>query len=110
MELHSKINPRFFISLVHLQTGGLQEAALTQTLRGAVGVVLVAVVPTVIFPVTGPALRDAAAAIALEVGTDAGAAAADLVAVIPAVIICSSTDAVRLSTVAQTLHHRGCCS
>lgn len=57
------------------------------TLVGAVGVGLVAVVPAVVVPVAGPVLRDAAPAVALELGAGAGVAAAGLVTVVPTVIV-----------------------
>lgn len=57
------------------------------TLVGAVGVCLVAVVPAVVVPVAGPVLRDAAPAVALELGARAGVAAARLIAVVPTVIV-----------------------
>lgn len=60
------------------------------TLVGAVGVRLVAVVPTVVVPVAGPVLRDAAAAVAFKLDTGAGVAAAGFVAVIAAVVVCKS--------------------
>lgn len=57
------------------------------TLVGAVGVGLVAEVPTVIVPVAGPVLGDAPSAVALELGAGAGVTAAGLVAVIPTVVV-----------------------
>lgn len=60
------------------------------TLVGAVGVRLVAVVPTVVVPVAGPVLRDAAAAVAFKLDAGAGVAAAGFVAVIAAVVVCKS--------------------
>ena len=57
------------------------------TLVGAVGVRLIAVVPTVVVPVAGPVLWDAAPAVALELGAGAGVAAAGLVAVVTAVVV-----------------------
>ena len=57
------------------------------TLVGAVGVRLVAVVPAVVVAVAGPVLRDAAPAVALELGAGAGVAAARLVTVVPTVIV-----------------------
>lgn len=57
------------------------------TLVGTVGMRLVAVVPTVVVPVTGPVFRDAAPAIALELGAGAGVAAAGLVTVVPTVVV-----------------------
>lgn len=48
---------------------------------------LVAVVPTVIVPVAGPVLRDAAPAVTLELSAGAGVAAAGLITVIPTVIV-----------------------
>lgn len=59
----------------------------TLTLIGAVCVGLVAVVPAVIIPVTGPVIWDAAAAVTLELSAGAGVTAACLIAVIPAVVI-----------------------
>ena len=57
------------------------------TLVGAVGVGLVAVVSTVVLPVAGPVLGDAAAAVTLELHAGAGVAAARLVTVVPAVVV-----------------------
>lgn len=57
------------------------------TLVGTVGVCLVAVVPTIIVPITRPVLGDASAAVALELGTGAGVTAAGFVAVVPTVIV-----------------------
>lgn len=51
--------------------------------------VLIAVVPTVVVAVTGPVVRDAAAAGALELAVGAGPSAAHFIAAIPAVIICN---------------------
>lgn len=48
---------------------------------------LVAVVPAVIVSVTGPVIRDAAAAVTFELSAGAGVTTARLVAVVPAVII-----------------------
>lgn len=64
---------------------GCQRRGLT--LVGAVGVRLVAVVPTVVIPITGPVFGDAAAAVALELGAGAGVAAAGFIAVVPTVIV-----------------------
>lgn len=68
------------------------------TLVGTVGVGLVAVVSTVVVPVTGPVLRDAAAAVTLELGAGAGMAAACLITVVPTVVVCKA------NTV-KPLHH-----
>lgn len=57
------------------------------TLVGAVGVGLVAVVTTVVVPITGPVHGDAAPAVALELVAGAGVAAAGLVTVVPAVVV-----------------------
>lgn len=57
------------------------------TLIGTVGVCLITVVSTVIVPITGPVLGDAAAAVTLELGAGAGVAAARLIAVVPTVVI-----------------------
>lgn len=57
------------------------------TLVGAVRVGLVAVVSTVVVPITRPVFRDTSAAVALELGTGAGVTAASLVAVVPTVIV-----------------------
>ena len=57
------------------------------TLVGTVGVGLVAVVSTVIVPVTGPVLRDAAAAVTLKLNTGAGVAAASLITVVTTVVV-----------------------
>lgn len=57
------------------------------SLVGTVGVCLVAVVPTIIVPITRPVLGDASAAVALELGTGAGVTAAGFVAVVPTVIV-----------------------
>lgn len=57
------------------------------TLVGTVGMCLVAVVSAVVVPVTGPVFRDAAPAIALELGARAGVAAAGLVTVVPTVVV-----------------------
>ena len=59
----------------------------TLTLIGAVGVRLVAVVSAVVVSVTGPVVRDAAAAVALELSAGTGVAAARLVTVVPAVVV-----------------------
>lgn len=48
---------------------------------------LITVVPAVIVPITGPVLRDAAAAVTLELGTRAGVAAASFITVVPTVIV-----------------------
>lgn len=48
---------------------------------------LIAVVPAVIVPVTGPVLGDAAPAVTLELRAGAGVAAAGLVTVVPTVIV-----------------------
>ena len=56
-------------------------------LVGAVGVCFIAVVPTVVVPVAGPVLGDAAPAVALELGARARVAAASLVAIVPTVIV-----------------------
>lgn len=47
----------------------------------------IAVVPTIVVPVTRPVLRDASAAVALELGTGAGVTAAGFIAVVPTVIV-----------------------
>lgn len=67
----------------------ISGSALGPTLVGAVGMCLVAVVPTVIISVTGPVLRDAAPTVAFELGAGAGVAAAGLVAVVPTVVVWS---------------------
>lgn len=54
---------------------------------GAGGVCFIAVVPTVVVPVAGPVLGDAAPAVALELGARARVAAASLVAIVPTVIV-----------------------
>lgn len=56
-------------------------------LVGTVGVCFIAVVPTIVVPVTRPVLRDASAAVALELGTGAGVTAAGFIAVVPTVIV-----------------------
>lgn len=58
------------------------------TLVGAVGVSLVAVVTAVVVAVARPVLRNAAAAVALELDAGAGVAAASLVAVVATVVVC----------------------
>lgn len=70
-----------------VEGGGPPRWPRAPTLVGAVGVRLVAVVPTVVVAVAGPVLRDAAPAVALELGAGAGVAAARLVAVVPTVIV-----------------------
>lgn len=72
-------------SWVLTQWGGWLDSGLT--LVGTVGMRLVAVIPAVIVPVTGPVLRDAAPAVALELGAGAGVAAAGLVTVVPTVVV-----------------------
>lgn len=67
------------------QWGGWLDSGLT--LVGTVGMRLIAVIPAVIVPVTGPVLRDAAPAVALELGAGAGVAAAGLVTVVPTVVV-----------------------
>lgn len=57
------------------------------TLVGAVGVCLIAVVPAVIVPIAGPVLRDAASAVAFELGARTRVAAAGLVTVVPTVVV-----------------------
>lgn len=57
------------------------------TLVGAVGVCLITVVPAVIVPIAGPVLRDAASAVAFELGARTRVAAAGLVTVVPTVIV-----------------------
>lgn len=61
--------------------------AWAPTLVGAVGMRLVAVVPAVVVPITGPVLGDAAPTVALELGARAGVAAASLITVVPTVIV-----------------------
>lgn len=75
---------------------------LTLTLIGAVGVSLVAVVSTVIVSITGPVVRDAAAAVTLELGAGAGMAAACLITVVPTIIICKANTVKPLPHTAQT--------
>jgi hypothetical protein len=48
---------------------------------------LITVVTTVIVPITGPVLRDAAPAVALKLGAGAGVAATSLVTVVPTIIV-----------------------
>jgi NADH:ubiquinone oxidoreductase subunit 6 (subunit J) len=74
----------------------------TLTLIGAVGVSLVAVVSTVVVPVAGPVVRDAAAAVTLELGAGAGMAAARLVTVVPTIIICKANAVKPLPRTAHT--------
>lgn len=57
------------------------------TVAGAVGVVFVAVVATVIVSVAFPVVGDAAAAVAFKLRAGAGVSTADLVTVITTVII-----------------------
>lgn len=57
---------------------------------GTVGMGFITEVATVIVTVAGPVLRDAAAAVALELRTGAGMAAACFIAVVPAVVICNT--------------------
>lgn len=54
---------------------------------GTVGMSLITVVTTVIVPITGPVLRDAAPTVALELGARARVAAAGLITVVPTVIV-----------------------
>lgn len=54
------------------------------------GGVLVAEVPAVVVPVTGPVAGDAASTAALELVVGAGLDAAGFIAAIPAVVICES--------------------
>lgn len=61
---------------------------LQLTLVGAVGVSLIAVIPTVVVPVARPVLRDAAAPVAFKLDAGAGMAAAGFVAVIATVVVC----------------------
>lgn len=48
---------------------------------------LIAVVPTVVIPITGPVHWDAAPTVAFELVAGAGMAAASFIAVVPAVIV-----------------------
>lgn len=57
------------------------------TLVSTVGMRLITVVTTVIVPITGPVLRDAAPAVALKLGAGAGVAATSLVTVVPTIIV-----------------------
>lgn len=65
-------------------TGRLRR---TLTLIGAIGVGLIAVVPTVIIPIAGPVIRYASATVTLELSAGAGVTTACFIAVIPTVII-----------------------
>lgn len=68
------------------------------TLVGTVGVSLVAVIPTVVVPVTRPVLRDAAAAVAFKLDAGARMAAAGFIAVIATVVVCRTRAHVRLKS------------
>lgn len=68
------------------------------TLVGTVGVGLVAVIPTVVVPVAGPVLWDAATAVAFKLDTRARMAAAGFIAVIAAVVVCRSRAHIRLKS------------
>lgn len=68
------------------------------TLVGAVGVSLVAVIPTVVVPVARPVLRDAAAAVALKLHAGARVAAAGFIAVVATVVVCHTRAQVRLKS------------
>lgn len=57
------------------------------TLVGTVSMCLIAVVPTVVVPITGPVFGDASPAIALELGARTGVAAAGFITVVPTVIV-----------------------
>lgn len=63
------------------------EQVKTLTLVGAVCMGLVAVVPTVIIPVAGPVVWDAAAAITLKLSARAGVTTACFITVVTAIVI-----------------------
>lgn len=78
---------RAIINSLHPQKGLASKQPETLTLIRAVCVRFIAVVPTVVIPVTGPIIRDASATVALELSTGARVTAARLVTVVPTVII-----------------------
>lgn len=88
----------FLWLFVHACICGTPQSALKVTAAiltcssAPAGGVLIAVVPAVVVPVTGPVVWDAAATGALELGVGAGPGAAHFIAAVPTVVICNQTN------------------
>lgn len=72
-----------FLDVEYAQLGSHQ----TLTLVGAVSMGLIAVVPTVVIPITRPMHGDAASTVAFELVARAGVAAASFITVVTTVIV-----------------------